>query len=405
MSLTGRAVREARAWTLFRWPEWLKGEYSTNTTYSGVTVTPTVAMTCSAVYAAVSLISEGVATLPVDVFQRYPDGSRYQRPRPAWMANPNPELDWVGLMQQIMTSLLLDGVSLNAYDVGRDAVPTSLWPLDPRAVVIERDKADRLTYRYTRPADGRVITIPRENMLHINGMTMPGQARGMSPVEYARQSIGRTLAAERFASAMFDNMAMPGAVITSDKITSREQAAAVAQQWDDAHKGSGNAFKTAVLGYGATISHVQMTPEQVQMLETMSYGISDVARWYRVPPHMIGDIQRSTSWGTGIAEQNTMYAIHTLAPWCARVRSAFRPLVQASFGGSLDFDLKFDLRGLMRGNPDQQAAYLLKKMTGRALTPNEWRALDDENPLPGGDKPLDSVQWQKVLATETGVTP
>lgn len=391
MSLLRRAVREARGWSQFNWRDLFAPGQIADTTWSGVPVSQDTAMTCSAVYAAVDLIASTIASLPCDVFERYPNGTRYGRPRPPWMLTPTTEMDWGTWVQQMMVSLLLDGNAFVGLVRERGRL-VSLWPLDPRQVVVRRDeKTRRLLYELH--ADGRVTIVEARDMLHVRGLTMPGAVRGMSPVERARQSIGRALAAEKFAGKLFANMAMPGSIITTDQRIDEKTAKELAERYDERHKGAENAFRTVVLGSGAKVEVLQLTPEQVQMLEVMRYSVSDVARWYRVPPHMIGDVERSTSWGTGIAEQNQMLATFTLAPWTVRLQRALDPLLQETVLNP-DFGCKFDLRALMRGRPDEQATYMLRKIQARAATPNEWRAIDDENPLPGGDDPLLSVQWQ-----------
>jgi len=363
-------------------------------TYAGLAVTQETAMTCSAVYAAVSLISETIATLPVDVVQRYADGSRYARPKPIWMNSPNEAigLDWPGLVQQTMTSLLLDG---NAFiGVARDAQrqPVALWPLDPQRVTVELDYQRGVVRYFAAARDGRA-ELERADLLHIRGLTMPGQLRGLSPVEQARQSLGRTLAAERFGATMFRRLAAPGVVITSDKVVTEEQARALAERFDAAHAGSENSFRTVVLGSGAQLHTVTLTPEQVQMIETMRYGVLDVARWYRIPPYML-DPSVSSTWGSGIAEQSIQTVQYMLAPWTVRLQHAFERLLYETY---LDqsYTARFDFRAFLRADPEKQAKYLEAKLRCRAMVPNDWRALDDENPLPDGGEPLWSVQWQR----------
>jgi len=410
MSILARAVREMRGYLEFTtsgqqdfWGGKFPGGIGT---YAGLTVTQTTAMTCSAVYAAVALISETIATLPFDVYQRYGDGSRYPRTMPdangrgGWVVKPNPEVDAVSFRQQGVTSLLQDGnafIGINRLPGSRE--PVSLWVLNPTAVSITRNlQSNTLDYRVSLSTGEQIMMHQGEDILHIRGLFMPGDMRGLSPLELARQSIGRTLAAEKLGATIFANGAMPGTVLTSQQPLRTEMAKDMQERFDAAHKGSGNAWKTVVLGSGVDVKSVQMSPEQVQMLETMRYGISDVARWFRVPPHLIGDVERSTSWGSGIAEQNTMFAIHTLGPWIVRFEQAFNELLFDTFADRA-FYCKFNTKAFLRGNPTEQADYLMKKIQAQAATPNEWRSLDDENPLPDGGKVLQSVQFTpKVVA-------
>lgn len=402
MSILGRVARELRDWTQFKLPENFFGDWGTSsTTYSGIEVSQSTAMTCSAVYAAVSFISETIATLPADMIRSYPDGTRYQRTKPAWMKNPNRVigLTWIGLVQQTLTSLLLDGNSFTGITryPGR-LEPDMLWPLDPTQVVVEQDRRTaEITYR----VNGRQEPIPASSMLHIRGLTMPGQVRGVSPVEQARQSLGRTLAAEKFGAKMFANMAVPGVILTTqanltDEVAEREQ-----KRFDRVHRGLDKAFKTVVLGNGIDVKQLQLTPEQVQMIDTMRYGVLDVARWYRIMPYLL-DPSVSSTWGTGISEQNIQTKQYTLGPWASRLQEAFNQLTYDTY---LDdsYSVRLDFRGFLKGDPEKQAKYLETKIRCQAATPNDWRALDDENPLPGGDQKLVSVQFQpRAGATPTG---
>jgi HK97 family phage portal protein len=388
MSLLGRAVREVRSFTMFRLSNDFFGDWGTSNTYTGELVSQQTAMTISAVYAAVSFISETIATLPMDLVQKYPDGSRYSRPKPDWMLMPNriTGMDWVNFCQQVLLSLLLDG---NAFIgiVRKPGLlePSQLWVLDPTAIDVTQDKASGSPI-YT--FNSTLKTIDRANLLHIRGLTMPGQVRGVSSVERARQSLGRIMAAEKFGA----KMAVPGVVIIAGKDVDKDQAKDIADRFDRLHKGTDAAFNTAVLGSGSDIKTISLSPEQVQMIETMKYGILDVARWYRIMPYLLDPTVTST-WGSGIAEQNIQTKQYTLNPWAVRFQNALAPLLYDTYY-SADYAIKADFRGFLKGDPEKQARYLETKIRCKAATPNDWRALDDENPLPGGDAPLDSVQWQ-----------
>jgi HK97 family phage portal protein len=211
------------------------------------------------------------------------------------------------------------------------------------------------------------------------------------------------MAAEKYASKMFSNMASPGVIIIAGKAVTSDEAKDIAERYDAAHRGMENAFKTTVFGVGTDIKTLQMTPEQVQMIETMKYGILDVARWYRIMPYLLDPTVTST-WGSGISEQNIQTKQYTLAPWAARLQRGLRSLLYDTYL-SADYSLRCDFRGFLKGDLEKQAAYLEKKMQAGALTPNEWRALDDENPLPGGDRIMKSVQWNWDEAEASGREP
>jgi HK97 family phage portal protein len=394
MSLLRHVAREVRSWTAFDWPDWLRWTGDNAPAYSGVDVSERTALTFTAVYAAVGLISDTIASLPARVYHAYPNGARYPVASPLWMTDPVVgQVNWPSFVQQSMTSLLLDG---NAFwGVVRDSAgrPQALWPLDPRSISVIRNVAPPYNLIYTLGLASGSRPFAANEIVHIRGLTFPGYPRGLSPIDVGRQSIGRSMAALQLGATMFKNGAVPGTVITSDQRLTAEQAAETAKRFDASHAGPGSAFRTVVLGGGAQVKPLGLSPEQMQMLQTEQYGVLDVARLYRVPPHMLGDVERTTSWGTGIAEQNMQFRQHTLAPWLTRLRWALSQLVGETF---LDqsFSMDFDMNEFLRPDPVQYADYMTKKIMARAATPNEWRQSDSQNPLPGGDAVLDSVQWQ-----------
>ena len=347
---------------------------------SGVEVSHESAMTFSAVYAAVSLISDSIASLPADAYARYPNNTRYTRPKPPWLAKPNPEMGWVDLVQQMVTSLLLGGNSYSARIYDRSGALAELWPLDPRVCYPQRNQFTReLEYSVS----GEVL--PARDVLHIRGITLPGYLYGLSPVEMARQTIGLGLGAEKHGAKQMANSATPSVVVSIDGRVDDVTAEQFSSRFAKLQGGINNAGKPVVLGGGASISTLTMTNDQMQFLETRKFEVTDVARWFRVPPHMIGDIEKSTSWGTGIEQQNIMFVQHTLTPWIVRIEKALSPHVPQDRSG-IDTYLKMNTNALMRGDMAARADYMSRKIEHAAARPQDWNALDDENPLPGGDK-------------------
>jgi HK97 family phage portal protein len=347
---------------------------------SGIHVGHESAMTFSAVYASVSLISDSIASLPADVYARYPNNTRYVKPKPSWLARPNPEMTWGDVVQQMVTSLLLGGNSYSGCVYDRAGVLAELWPIDPRIVVPQRNAATRdLEY----VVSGKPVT-PRE-ILHIRGITLPGYLHGLSPVEAARQTIGLGLGAEKHGAKQMANSATPSVIVSVDGKVDDEQADRFSARFMKHHAGLDNAGKPITIGGGAKITQLTMTNDQLQFLETRKFQVSDVARWFRVPPHMIGDIENSTSWGTGIEQQNIMFVQHTLTPWIVRIEKALSPFVPPTDRG-IETYLKMNTNALMRGDMEARADYMSRKIEHGAARPQDWNALDDENPLPGGDK-------------------
>jgi HK97 family phage portal protein len=348
---------------------------------TGVRISYESAMTFSAVYAAVSLISDSIAALPVDAYSRYPNNTRYAlTQKPPWLTRANVEMTWMDWCQQTMTSLLLGGNAYSGCVYDRGGNLAEMWPLDPRVVTVRRNER---TSELEFVVSGNPY--PARDILHIKGITLPGYLTGMSPVEAARQTIGLGLGAEKHQSKQLANAATPAVVITTTGRLDNDVAEALSQRFDKLHAGLDNTAKTAVLGNDAKINTLTMTNDQLQFIESRRFQVNDVARWFRVPPHMIGEVEKSTSWGTGIEQQNIMFVQHTLTPWFVRIEKALSPFIPTTASG-IETYLKVNTNALMRGDMAARAEYMARKIEHAAARPQDWNALDDENPLPGGDK-------------------
>ena len=275
MSILRSAARELRAdfLTTADWLGWR--DVTTNamayqSNPSGIPITASTALTCTAVYAAWSFISDTIATLPCGVFQRYGDGSRYGRPTPAWMKDPIPgELDWIGLTSEVLVSLLSDGNAFIGIERAADGVtPSELWPINPKSVQVIRNPGTNAVEFHVANRVGQPPFTSNE-VLHIKAMTLPGESRGVSPIEHAAAMMGNNIAAQQFAGSSFRNKAQPGTIISSPAKLSDDQAKAIADRFDASRQGSFNAFRTVVMGGGAELKSVTLTPEQIQMIDVL----------------------------------------------------------------------------------------------------------------------------------------
>jgi HK97 family phage portal protein len=215
-------------------------------------------------------------------------------------------------------------------------------------------------------------------MLHVRGLAPPGASYlwGLSPIQYAAEAIGVALAAQRFGSALFGEGAQPSSVLTTDQAMNENEAADMKARWDAAH-GQGKRG-TAVLSGGLQWKPVQLTPEESQFLETRQFSRSEIAGFFRVPPHMIGDVTRSTSWGTGIEEQALGFVTYTLGPWITRWEAALSQVLPKPQYA------KFNVAGLLRGRVlDQAQAFRIYRETGMANV-DELREKLEWGPLPDG---------------------
>lgn len=354
-------------------------------TYAGPSVNTETAMRIGTVYSCVTLIAQTIAALPRKVYRRKSDGGRQELRQPAdsflW-GSPNPEMLAISFWECVIGHLLLSG---NAYiylvrnPLGKIA---ELWPLAPAKVEIVRDAATgaKLFRIGGETYDGGEV-------LHVPGFGTDG-LKGLSPIGLARQSLGLTLAAEQFGANFFGNGATLGGILSTDQKLDPKVAELMAAQWKRAHGGSKNAWKVAVLEGGLKYQSTGVPPADAQYLELRKFQRSEICAIYRVPPHMIGDVERSTSWGTGIEQQAIGFVTYTLLPILRRFEEGASTLTQT------DRYFLFHLGGLLRGSTGERyASYRIGREAG-FLSVNDIRRLEDMEPVEeGGDNYLQPLNY------------
>jgi HK97 family phage portal protein len=208
---------------------------------------------------------------------------------------------------------------------------------------------------------------------------MPGALVGLNPIEVARTSFALSKAAETYGAAFFGNSAHASGVISVQGTLNKEEQINLGRQWIEAHQGLGKAQLPAVLTGGATWTPISIAPDDAQFLQTRQFSRAEVAMMFRVPPHMIGDVDRTTSWGTGIEQQEIGFVVNTLRPFLSKLEGAFFDLLPKPIYA------KFDVSGRLRGDTLQRfQAYTLAR-NGSWLSPNEIREMEDRPPIEGGD--------------------
>lgn len=369
---------------------------SGSTTFSGIEVDDETAMRLIAVYACITLISDTIATLPVDRF-RGRDTDRQQLPAVPWMDWPNNDQSWRQFTQRVVGSLLTYG---NAYLLvsGRDRYqfPSEFFLLHPSDVVVKtnggKDKMfewgpDRqlFTHYTSRKPSGQVV--------HLMAYSHDGQI-GLSPIEVARQGIGLGLAAEKYGSKFFGNSTTMNGVVELPQgvVPSEDQLRMFSSEWRRIYSGTDNAFKTPVLSNGASWKPISLPNDQAQFIETRSFTISEIARLFRVPPHMIGEVDRSTSWGSGIEQQGIGFVTYTLGTWIDAIEEAFTALLPR---GQY---LKVNTNALLRGDIQSRYTAYATAVTNGWMSRNEVRVLEDRPPLDGLDDILQPLNMETVGA-------
>lgn len=327
-----------------------------------------------AVQACVRLLADSIASLPIDVYRKEGD-ARVELSPPPVITDPHPLVDMTAVdwRTQVVTSLALRGNSYNVV-TSRDALerPTALLPIHPDNVMIEPHEDERTGRRWYKVGGERVS--PRD-MFHIRALLLPGAFEGLSPIGYAKQAIGLGLAAERFGARWFGDGAAPSSILWTEQELTEEQRERNMKAWVATH---GGRRYPALLEGGMNWKPVTIMPNESQFLETRKFAVSEIARLFGVPPHMIGDVDRSTSWGSGIEEQSMGFVTYHLRPWLVRIEAALDQLLpRGQF-------VKFNLEGLLRGaTKDRYDAYTQARNAGW-MNVDEIRAKEDLEPLPDG---------------------
>lgn len=363
------------------------------TAASGERVTASDALQVSAVFGCVRLLSETIATLPLSTFSKR-GGSRREIKSPDWLDYPNAEPGGMGridILSQAVLSLLLEG---NAFLAVRWQGPNivGLDVLDPtkikvHMVQLEPNGVRRKVFEaFDIDDDGNEVLLgwftPRD-VLHIPGMMLPGEFVGCSPITYARESIGLALASQKYGSKFFANGAMPGAVVEVPGTMSEEGLARAREAWRAANSGVDNAHRVALLTEGAKFSKVAMSPDEAQFLQTRQFQVPEIARIFGVPPHLISDATNSTSWGSGLAEQNIAFSMFSLRPWLERIEAGFNRLLFAETADRMKF-VKFNLDEIKRGAPKERMELWSLGLQNGIYSIDEVRAAEDMPPLPDG---------------------
>ena len=337
------------------------------TSLAGKSVTPTSAIQVSAVYACVRVIAETVASLPLHVYETTDTGSRKANEHPLYRLlhdEPNTEMTSFVWRETMLSHLLLYGNSYcQIIRSGRSKI-VGLYPLLPDRMTVDRDSKGKLTYTYTT-SDGKIAYLAPEDVLHIPGLGFDG-VMGYSPIALEKAAIGLGIAAEEYGNTVKD-------------------PAALRASWNAAYGGSGNASRVAVLEEGMTFTPLSIPNNEAQFLETRKFQVTEICRIFRVPPHMIGDLERATF--SNIESQNISFAVHTIRPWLVRIEQAVnRALIPENEKGR--FYAQFNIDGLMRGDyKSRMEGYAIARQNGW-MSANDIRALENLNPISeeeGGD--------------------
>lgn len=373
-------------------------------TLSGVSVSPESAMRLSAVSACVRLIAESIASLPLSVYRRIDERKREKvTDVPAYRLlhdEPNQLMTSFTMRETMSAQLLLWGKALAPIIRNQAGEPVEILPVHPSRAQTRRSDRIGLVYDVRLP-DGRMITVGQADMIHVPGLSFDG-IESLSPIRYAAQSIGLGIAAEQFGASFFGNSSMPAGYLTMNERLKPEQVKTLRDSWYATYGGTSNAQKTAVLFGGARFERISIPPNEAQFVEARKFQVSEIARWYRVPPHMIGDLEKATF--SNIEHQALEFVTHTLRPWLVRWEQELnRKLFPSSTDGKpSDLYVEFNVDGLLRGDIKSRSDYYIRGRQWGWLSANDIRALENMEPIENGDvylSPLNMVKAGDPAAT------
>jgi HK97 family phage portal protein len=356
-------------------------------TASGQTVGPETALQVAAVYACVRIISGAVATLPIHVKRRVDERTREDASNdPLWgllRRKPNRWQTPSQFRRMMQAHLLLRG---NAYALKMrsafgDKQVMALVPLHPDRVKVEQRDDLSLVYTVSKK-DGGATVYSQDDIMHLVGLTLDG-VTGVSVITYARETLGLALAMEDHGAATFRRGLRASVVLKHPGRLGKEGLEFLKATLQEYRSGGDNEDKALILEEGMTSEKLSMTAEDAQWIESRKFSRTDIAMFFGVPPHMIGDTEKSTSWGTGIEQQSIGFTTYTLEDWLTTWEETInRDLIPPQ---KLDLYARFNRAAIVKGDIAARWQSYVQALQWGVYSPNEVRALEDMNPRDGGD--------------------
>lgn len=354
-------------------------------TTSGKTVNERTALQTTAVYACVRILSETIASLPLHVY-RYTEGGKAKDTEHVLYTllhdEPNPDMTSFVFRETLMSHLLIWGNAYSQIIRDRSGQVIGLYPLLPDQMSVHRSEKGKLFYVYNRYEEDNPnfqekgsIVLSQEEVLHIPGLGFDGLI-GYSPIALAKNAVGMTLACEEYGASFFGNGANPGGVLEHPGIL--KDPGKVRDSWNAVYQGTRNAHKVAVLEEGMSYKQIGIPPEEAQFLETRKFQINEIARLFRIPPHMVGDLEKSSF--SNIEQQSLEFVKYTLDPWVVRFEQALKKSLLLPEEKKTHF-IKFNVDGLLRGDyQSRMNGYAIGRQNGW-LSTNDIRELEENSTL------------------------
>lgn len=360
-----------------------------------------VALSLSAVWACVNLIAGTCATLPFMVYRTGPGGARSViGDHPLYRLlhdSPNYDQTAVDFWEFVFASIELQG---NAYArvIRTGSKVTGLYPIAPQIVGVRRRSDGVIEYRWSE--DGKFYVETDATMLHIRGFG-GNPLGGMSTLQFGRNAFSLARAIDRAAGATFKNGLRPSGALVVPSFLNDQQRAIVETKLTEKYAGAMNAGRPIVLEGGFDWKQLSIKPEDAQMLQSRGFSIEEICRFFGVPPFMVGHTEKTTSWGTGLAEQVLGFQKFTLRRRLKRIEQAVAKQLLTPADVANGIVVEFNLEGLLRGDSGARSAFYTAMLNAGVMTINEVRALENLPPVAGGDVPR--MQAQNVPITQAGI--
>lgn len=370
---------------------------------AGKNVNERTAMQTTAVYSCVRILAEAIASLPLHVYKYTEAGKELVTEHPLYHVlhdAPNDEMTSFVFRETLMSHLLIWGNAYAQIIRNGNGQVLGLYPLLPDKMEVDRDDNGNICYIYHRNSEENPnfkgygdVHLKKDDVLHIPGLGFDGLI-GYSLVAMARNAVGMSLACEEYGASFFSNGATPGGVLEHPGVI--KEPGKVRDSWHAAYGGTKNAGKVAILEEGMKYQQIGIPPEEAQFLETRKFQIDEIARLYRIPPHMVGDLEKSSF--SNIEQQSLEFVKYTLDPWVIRWEQG---LTQALLmpGETSKYFVKFNVDGLLRGDyQSRMNGYSVGRQNGW-LSANDIREMENMNPIPqeeGGDTYLVNGSMTKL---------
>lgn len=391
---------------------WLINAFGGDTTASSKNVSAESALRTVAVFACVNLIASTIASLPFPVYKRLAGGGKerdYTHPLYDLLHNrPNPEMTSYEWRQCTTGHRELWGNAYSNIEYGSNGRPKALWPLRPDRMVVKRsERTGEIVYVYTMP-DGEQRGMLADEVMHLKGFGTDGMM-GLSPISMARESLGMGMAAEEYGARFFGNDSRPGGILKAPNKLQPADAKTLKESWESVHGGLQNRHRVAVLENGVEWQQIGIPPRDAQFLELRQFQRSEIPMLFGIPPHMIGDTDKVTSWGSGIEQLSVGFVTYSLR---SRLVS-FEQRVMLDLMTEAErktWFVEFLVDGLLRGDAVSRTNALATRKQNGVLNADEWREIENMNPLPNGEGKVFLVNSAMISPTQAassdkGATP